>query len=71
GRICRWIFLFQEFDFTVVVKPGKSNSGLDQLSRIQSGEEPQTIEETMPDAQLYRLQRCTIRIRGHCCLSKD
>ncbi|KAH9313951.1 hypothetical protein KI387_022578, partial [Taxus chinensis] len=40
-----------------VVKPGKSNSRLDHLSRIQSGEEAQTIEETMPDAQLYRLQR--------------
>ena len=49
--IFQWIFLFQEFDFTVVVKPGKSNSGPDHLSRIQSGEEAQTIEETIPDAQ--------------------
>ncbi|KAH9289694.1 hypothetical protein KI387_033811, partial [Taxus chinensis] len=56
GHICRWILLFQEFDFIVVVKPGKSNSRPDHLSRIQSGEEAQTIEETMPDAQLYRLQ---------------
>jgi hypothetical protein len=25
GRICRWILLFQEFDFEVIVKPGKIN----------------------------------------------
>ena len=23
GRICKWLFLFQEFDFEVVVKPGR------------------------------------------------
>ncbi|KAH9295046.1 hypothetical protein KI387_038634, partial [Taxus chinensis] len=33
----------------------KSNSGPDHLSRIQSGEDAQSIEDTMPDAQLYRL----------------
>jgi hypothetical protein len=22
GRICRWLLLFQEFDFEVIVKPG-------------------------------------------------
>lgn len=56
GHICRWVLLFKEFDFTVVVNPGKSNSRLDHLSIIQSGEEAQVIEDTMTDAQLYRLQ---------------
>jgi hypothetical protein len=23
GRICRWLFLFQEFSFEVIVKPGR------------------------------------------------
>jgi hypothetical protein len=27
GRICHWLFLFQEFEFEVVVKPGKYNVG--------------------------------------------
>ncbi|KAH9303387.1 hypothetical protein KI387_014970, partial [Taxus chinensis] len=58
GCICRWVLLFQDFDFTVVVKPRKSNSGLDHLSRISSGEDAHAIEKTMLDAQLYRLQ-CT------------
>ncbi|KAH9296990.1 hypothetical protein KI387_028672, partial [Taxus chinensis] len=53
GRICRWVLLFQEFEFTVVVKPGKKDFGPDDLSRINSGEDAKKIEETMLDAQLY------------------
>ncbi|KAH9325332.1 hypothetical protein KI387_005510, partial [Taxus chinensis] len=41
-----------------VVKHGKINSVPDHLSRIQSVEDAQTIEDIMLDAQLYRLQ-CT------------
>jgi hypothetical protein len=32
GRICRWLFLFQEFSFEVIVKPGKLHVGPDHLS---------------------------------------
>ena len=32
GHICRWLLLFQEYDFEVVVKPGRLNAGLDHLS---------------------------------------
>jgi hypothetical protein len=32
GRICRWLLLFQEYDFKVIVKPGKLNAGPDHLS---------------------------------------
>ena len=48
--ICRWLLLFQEFDFEVIVKPGKLNLGLDQLSWIESGEEPTSLEDNLPDA---------------------
>ena len=34
GRICRWILLFQEYDFEVVVKPGRLNAGPDHVSRM-------------------------------------
>ena len=27
GKICRWLLLFQEFDFEVVVKPSRLNFG--------------------------------------------
>jgi hypothetical protein len=36
GRICRWLLLFQEYDFEVIIKPRKLNAGLDHLSRILS-----------------------------------
>jgi hypothetical protein len=39
GRICRWLLLFQEYDFEVIAKPGKLNAGPDHLSRILSGED--------------------------------
>jgi hypothetical protein len=38
GRICRWLLLFQEFDFEVIVQLGKLNAGLDHLSRVNNGE---------------------------------
>ena len=53
GRICRWLLLFQEYDFEVVVKPGCLNAGPDHLSRIGTGEEPTNLEEGIPDAQIF------------------
>jgi hypothetical protein len=53
GRICRWLLLFQEFDFEVIVKPGKLNAGPDHLSRVTNGEEPTNLEDNFPDAQLF------------------
>jgi len=35
------------------VKPRKSNVGLDNLSRIETGEEPISIKDNMPDAHLF------------------
>ena len=56
GRICRWLLLFQEYDFEIIVKPGKLNAGFDHLSRIDSGEEPSNLEDNLLDAQLFSIQ---------------
>jgi hypothetical protein len=40
GKICQWILLFQEFDFEVVVRPGKNNVVPDHLSQLEIGEDP-------------------------------
>jgi hypothetical protein len=56
GRICRWLLLFQELDFEVIVKSRKLNAGLDHLSRVKNGEEPMNLEEKFPDAQLFLVQ---------------
>jgi hypothetical protein len=53
GRICRWILLFQEYDFEVVAKPKKLNAGLDHLSHILSREGARNLNDNLPDAQLF------------------
>ena len=55
GNICRWLLLFQEFDFEIIVKPSRLNVGPYHLSRIEIGEEPKNIEDGFPDAQLFRV----------------
>jgi len=52
-RLCRWLLLFQEYDFEVLVKPGRLNVRPDHLTRIEDGEELTNLEEGLPDAQLY------------------
>jgi hypothetical protein len=57
GRICRWLLLFQEYDFDIVVKPGRMNKGSDHLSRLEHGEEPTSLEDTLLDAQLLAIRK--------------
>jgi hypothetical protein len=56
GNICRWLLLFQEYDFEIIVKLGRLNAGPDHLSRLESGEEPVSLENYLPDAQLFSIQ---------------
>jgi hypothetical protein len=56
GRICRWLLLFQEYDFEVVVKPGKLNAGPDHLSHILTGEDAGNLDDNFPDAQLFAVK---------------
>ena len=53
GTICRCLLLFLEFDFEVIVKMGRLNSGPYHLSRIKSGEELGNIDDSLPNAQLF------------------
>jgi hypothetical protein len=55
-RICRWLLLFQEYDFEVVVKPGKLNAGPDHLSCILSGEYARNLDENFPYAQVFAVK---------------
>jgi hypothetical protein len=62
GRICRWLLLFQEFEFEVVVKPNKHNVGPDHLSRIESGEVGGSLDDELLDTTLQlRSARSTCR----------
>jgi hypothetical protein len=56
GGICIWILLFQEYDFEIVVKPGRMNKGPDHLYRLDHGEEPTSLDDTLPGAQLLAIR---------------
>jgi hypothetical protein len=55
GRICRWLLLFQEYHFEIIVNLGRMNKGPDHLSRLEHGEEPTIMEDTLIDAQLLSI----------------
>jgi hypothetical protein len=57
GRICRWLLIFQEYDFEIVIKPRRMNKGPDHLSRLEHGEEPTSLEDTLLDAQLMAIKK--------------
>ena len=52
-RICRWLLLFQEFEFEVVAQPGRLNVGPNHLSSIDIGEEPTGVKDDLPDVHLF------------------
>lgn len=52
GTIYRWLLLFQEYDFEVIVKPIHLNARPDNLSRIKMGNERTNLEEGLLDKLL-------------------
>jgi len=53
GRIFIWLLFFHEYDFKVVVKPGKHNAGPDHFSCILSKEEVGNQYDTLPDEKQF------------------
>lgn len=49
GRLARWLLLMQEFDITVVDKPGKSNVVADYYYRHQLQDNLTAIDNASPD----------------------
>lgn len=50
GKICKWILLFQEYEFEIIVKPGRLNVGPNHLSRLETREELVSLEDNLPHA---------------------
>ena len=40
----------------IIVKPGRLNAGPDHFSKLESGEELVSLEDCLPDAQLFLVQ---------------
>lgn len=53
GRIYRWLLLFQEYDFEVIVKLGKMYVGPDHFSRLGTCEEDGCLDDALLDTQLF------------------
>ena len=55
GIICRWLLLFQELTFEVIVKTGKLNLGPNHFSRLELGENGGLVDNQLPDAHFFWL----------------
>jgi hypothetical protein len=55
GRITRWLLLLQEFNITIIDRPGKENLVADFLSRIQNGSENDPVDDSFPDEHLFSI----------------
>ena len=51
--MARWMLLLQEFEFEVIHRPGTQHLVADYLSRIDSGDPPDGVEDDLPDAALF------------------
>eukprot|EP00253_Pinus_taeda_P020172 PITA_20172 len=54
ARVTRWLLLLQEFDITVVDRPGKENVVVDFLSRLKTNENI-PVEDSFPDEYLFTI----------------
>ena len=56
GKIVRWFLILLKFNFTVVVKQGKTHLRLDHLIQMIHGEKPTRIDNHLPNAYLFKLE---------------
>eukprot|EP00253_Pinus_taeda_P006977 PITA_06977 len=55
GRVTRWLLLLQEFNITVLDRPGKENQVANFLSRLQNQGEVVPVEDSFPDEHLFSI----------------
>ena len=55
GRVTRWLLLLQEFNVTVLDRPGMENEVADFLSRLQNQGEVVPVEDSFPDENLFSI----------------
>ena len=54
-RVTRWLLLLQEFNITVLDRPGKENQVADFLSRLKNQGEVVPVEDYFPDENLFAI----------------
>ena len=53
GRITRWLLILMEFDFTIIVRKGRTHVLADHMFQIPNGEKPICVDDDLPDAPLF------------------
>jgi hypothetical protein len=53
ARVTRWLLLLQEFDITIVDRPGKENVVVDFLSRLHINDDNSPVDDSFPDEHLF------------------
>lgn len=53
GRITRWLLLLQEFNVTIIHRPGIENLVANFLSRIHINDEVSLVDDSFPDEHLF------------------
>jgi len=60
GCITTWLLLIQEFDITIVDKPGKDNVVADFLSRMDTSDEGTPVEDSFSDEHIFEISTHTL-----------
>lgn len=55
GRLVRWLLLMEEFDITIIDKPGKANLVADFLSTLTHQPQEPIIDDYFPDEHLFAI----------------
>ncbi|XP_057860869.1 uncharacterized protein LOC131069461 [Cryptomeria japonica] len=61
SRVIRWILLLQEFDITILDKPGHGNLVADFQSMLQQQDVPVLVDDTFPDENLFAISAKILR----------
>ena len=64
GKLARWTFLLQEFEFDILHRPGAQHAIADYLSHLESGEEGLGVHDDFPDAQVFQVETLTTTDMG-------
>ena len=59
GRVIRWLLLLQEFNITILDRPGKQNTVVDFLSKLQNIKYNTPVEDQFPDEYLFSISTQT------------
>ena len=53
GRVTRWLLLLQEFNITIIDRPGKENLVPNFLSLIQHEDGTEPVDDTFPNEHVF------------------